>query len=402
MLYSILTFTPAIVAFFWLIVLIIESNQDLAKRYLAVFMSLSVINYSVHGFYFNHLYTWFAAFDHVWVFTSLAGFPLYYYYIRLLTKDVSVQWRWSLVLIPALALALFSFTVYALMDAQAKDAFIYGVMYERPGYATGASRLVELLRIKLVFLKVIFAVQLLLAVWFGFRLIRDYNERLKHFYSNIGGKDLSQVRWLLFSFVFAAAVSLTSNLVGKAYFVEHPEWLPIPAFAHSVFLFAIGYFGSKQNFTIRHFTADLLANERKTGIKENDSKEISPGVCPERHLRGQLMYEKLSKEMQESHLFTNPDIRITDICLLLGSNRTYISQMINDHTGTNFCDYINTHRVEYAKRLLIEAPELSLEDVAEQSGFSGKSSFYRAFTEKMNLSPGRFRRLVLSNKPITS
>ena len=45
--------------------------------------------------------------------------------------------------------------------------------------------------------------------------------------------------------------------------------------------------------------------------------------------------------------------------------------------GVSFADYINRLRIEHAERLIEEHPEMSMNEVAESSGYHSLSSFYR-------------------------
>ena len=47
--------------------------------------------------------------------------------------------------------------------------------------------------------------------------------------------------------------------------------------------------------------------------------------------------------------------------------------------GISFSEYINRMRIEYASMLIAQHPEKSLSEIAEQSGFTSSTSFYRNF-----------------------
>jgi AraC-like DNA-binding protein len=79
---------------------------------------------------------------------------------------------------------------------------------------------------------------------------------------------------------------------------------------------------------------------------------------------------------------------------LLKTNRTYVSKVVNEELNTNFCDLVNSYRVNYAEELLCspeQANSLSIAEIAEMSGFSSESSFYRVFKNKKGISPGIYK-----------
>lgn len=386
MLHNLFSIMPIFVVLFWVVVLLLDEKKNNSKRFLTFFLSISVVNYFVHWLYFNHQYQLYTFFDSVWVFTSLVGYPLYYYYIRLLTKDVRVNLKWFWLVLPALALALFSAILYLLMSPREVDIFIQGIMYHKEGYAPPYPLLVKMQMMRLMLFKVVFVVQLSLSFYFGLKLIRNYDIEIRRFYSNLGGKDLIPIKWLLIFFVFASFVSLISSILGKDYFVENSWLLAIPSITHSLYLFGIGYFGYKQNFTVEEFQRDIDEAEK---VKETTQTAAPQELNPYEQIKKRLL-----ELLENEEIFTNMDLRITDVSALLNTNRTYVSRIINDELKTNFSELINRQRVNYTKKMLVDcsADSYSLSQIAEMAGFSSNSSFYRIFKEKEGISPGDFRK----------
>jgi AraC-like DNA-binding protein len=107
----------------------------------------------------------------------------------------------------------------------------------------------------------------------------------------------------------------------------------------------------------------------------------------------------LQKLLKDKQIYTNPDLHLSDVALMLGTNRSYLSRVINDEMNTNFCELINDYRVKHAKALLENSDDdISMEDIASMSGFNGISSFYRVFKEKTGLTPGKYRQNYLNQK----
>jgi AraC-like DNA-binding protein len=227
-------------------------------------------------------------------------------------------------------------------------------------------------------------------LYFGLKLIREYNIEIRRFYSNIGGKDLNPIEWLLLFFVFACVISVVSSIIGKDYFMVHPLFLIIPSFTHSLFLFGVGYFGYKQNFTIEEFKKDIaIAKAESKLYSEKQITNVKNEI-----LNNEELQKKLFQLLEEDKIYRQPELRITDVANLLNTNRTYISKIINDELHTNFSDLINEYRIESAKNQLLDCTKnaLSLTEIAENSGFSTNSSFYRVFKNKVGVSPGDFRK----------
>ena len=384
LLHRILSLMPMFVSLFWVMLLLIDSNRNLSKNYLAFFFSLTAINYFVHAAFFNREYSLFAFMDNIWVFTSLSAYPLYYYYVRLLTRDVKIDLRWSWILLPSLTLSVFSFVVYFAMSPEELDVFIHGIMYHEQGYTKPYSQLVNLQIFRTLLFKSIFLIQVIASVYFGYRLIDQYNKEVREFYSNTGGKDLSPLKLVLLAFLLASFISLASGVLEKDFFIDKGFLIAIPSLTHSLFLFFIGYVGYHQNFTVANFFDDVNDYKKKLQI----AKEIKQST-----LENIITKKQLYDLVVENELYKNPELRITDLALMLATNRTYVSRIVNEEMKTNFCDWVNSFRIEYVKETM-EDPDfnhLSLLEIAEMSGFSSLSAFYRVFKEKEGVTPGKYR-----------
>lgn len=69
----------------------------------------------------------------------------------------------------------------------------------------------------------------------------------------------------------------------------------------------------------------------------------------------------------------------------------YVSRFFKEKFDLTICDYISHLRMSHAKGLL-ENTELSVTEVAEQSGYCSVSFFIRQFTRENGCSPGKWRR----------
>ena len=94
----------------------------------------------------------------------------------------------------------------------------------------------------------------------------------------------------------------------------------------------------------------------------------------------------------EGKPYLNPKISLQEVSAVLDINPNRLSQVVNETTGLNFKDYINSYRVEEAK-LLLSSPEfqkLTIEAIAEKAGFYSKSPFYAAFKKHTGMTPKEF------------
>ena len=88
--------------------------------------------------------------------------------------------------------------------------------------------------------------------------------------------------------------------------------------------------------------------------------------------------------------YCNPDFQLLDLRQVLPLNRTYLSQFINTEYGCTFYQWVNGLRIEEAKRLMREQPELKIQDLADRCGFSSRQVFARVFARETGFTPSEW------------
>jgi AraC-like DNA-binding protein len=90
--------------------------------------------------------------------------------------------------------------------------------------------------------------------------------------------------------------------------------------------------------------------------------------------------------------YLNEKIAMAEIAKILGVSSQKISQVINEKTNYNFNDYVNTFRIEEAKKILLSATysKMTIDAIAKKSGFHSKSAFYVAFKKHTGNTPKEF------------
>ena len=92
--------------------------------------------------------------------------------------------------------------------------------------------------------------------------------------------------------------------------------------------------------------------------------------------------------------FTLPGLTIEDLAGALCTNRTYIAGYIKSVYHVTFREWIADLRIEYAKKMMSEHPEMTIGAISEASGFLSLSYFSRIFTEKESISPAKWKRTL--------
>jgi len=80
-------------------------------------------------------------------------------------------------------------------------------------------------------------------------------------------------------------------------------------------------------------------------------------------------------------IYLNKDLRIWELAKKIGTNRSYLSQIINTDYGQNFSTFVNSYRALHAENLQKSRPDLTKADIADLSGFGSWKSWKRAREE---------------------
>ena len=99
---------------------------------------------------------------------------------------------------------------------------------------------------------------------------------------------------------------------------------------------------------------------------------------------------KLEEWMDTEKPYLNPEFRLNDLRQVLPLNRTYLSQLINTEYNCTFYQFVTNYRIEEAKRLMKEKPDLKMQDIAEQCGFSSPVVFSRIFVRETGMTPSEW------------
>ncbi|KAF7786658.1 hypothetical protein PRUB_a1289 [Pseudoalteromonas rubra] len=99
---------------------------------------------------------------------------------------------------------------------------------------------------------------------------------------------------------------------------------------------------------------------------------------------------KLDTLMNDEQLFLDSELTLGTLAKRVGLNPHNLSQLLNEHVGTGYHDYINGFRVRQAAELLTSTG-YSVEEIAFRSGFGTRAPFYAAFKKHHHLTPAKWR-----------
>jgi AraC-like DNA-binding protein len=115
----------------------------------------------------------------------------------------------------------------------------------------------------------------------------------------------------------------------------------------------------------------------KTSSLTNDQQEV--------------LLVKLKECMTREKPFLRSDFSMPDLADQLKTSVHTLSQVINDGLSKSFFEMTAEYRIEEAKKLLKEKPNIKVEEIAEEVGYNSKSSFNTAFKKLTGQTPSEWR-----------
>ena len=105
-----------------------------------------------------------------------------------------------------------------------------------------------------------------------------------------------------------------------------------------------------------------------------------------------ILFDRLLAHMRNRKPFLDPKLTLRDLSDALDSNPNYVSQTINSMAQQSFFDFINSYRIEEARKLLSDDSytQFTIEAVSKDSGFNSTSAFYAAFKKFCAMLPSEF------------
>ncbi|HMG73020.1 MAG TPA: helix-turn-helix transcriptional regulator [Pyrinomonadaceae bacterium] len=187
-------------------------------------------------------------------------------------------------------------------------------------------------------------------------------------------------------FVIATAV-LWCTVVLRYAIATMPNLL-VPLGA-SLLIYAMGYLKMRRPEPQTNGKGEL-------SVKKYEKSRLTPE-------RSDRYLDKLLNFMRKEKPFTDGDLTIQKLAERLSIPAHHLSQTINEQLGQTFSDFINSYRVEEAKKKLLDPAlkHLSVLGIAEEVGFNSKSSFNSVFKKHTNMTPSEFRNAAAPASPET-
>lgn len=325
-----------------------------------------------------------------------AVFPASYMYLRLLVGSRHSNAWYMVYFIPSVILASIVILLWVALGSESLAAFYSAT---DAIIAKGASKA----SLPAQYAQTLYAsYHICCSVWFRWLILasavvltcycmyRLYNNgfRISHIFGFFRNHDSNRSNVIV---VFVLLLTYTVVLrfwLGNGFLKSHKTIALLFFFLQGVLLYFLGWMEMffKDEFITWKKTADPVTTIVQAAGTESDVAAESTSEQESDTLYAKLL-ASFNEMMDKDKCYLNPGITVESIAQQLGTNRVYVSRVINRTYNMTFPEYVNGRRLETAKQMLLDDPDAVLEYVALKSGFSGLSQFSRKFKEMTGVSP---------------
>jgi AraC-like DNA-binding protein len=136
-------------------------------------------------------------------------------------------------------------------------------------------------------------------------------------------------------------------------------------------------------------TAPPTCSENKNVIMNAKPTENSGALDPS--IRSSLL-KVVRKHMQEHKTYLDNQLTLTRLAEIVGISTHHLSEVLNQHEGKNFYQFVNEYRINYICEQLKNDRNIKILDLALNAGFSSKSTFNAVFKQFVQLTPSQYRK----------
>jgi len=355
------------------IFLFATSNKQFKNRFfLGLFLFNSFILFVGHFLSFNEYWTAFRYLDFLFLASLLAFYPLYYLYLYSAFNISIFSSKWIYHFLPSIIILLLMFVATAFSSWESYLIHMNNNLYSSELSDQSSKNLALLYKGARYF----HLVQILFYNFLTIRFLLLTRNKMNDFYSNVDKFQLQYFYIANISFILLMSIpGFYVTLIGRTPLKDNGMILFYMCTLLTLLYLILAVIGLRQIPT-------------ELNLNNDDSNETN-----ELHLKeSKLIENNLLEYFKNEKPWLNPHLNILNVAKHIGTNRSYVSNIINDKIGCNFNQFVNNYRINEAKILLKRTPELSITEVSELSGFGSVSSFLRIFKNVENYTPTEFRK----------
>ncbi len=283
--------------------------------------------------------------------------PLFFWYINGVVRGNNIGLKEGIHLIPFLLIVGVRIGFFRLEYEEKLEAIISGTVTEHVHFIPASTIILSVLMI-------------FYGVYSFFRLVSEYktDPELRIW---LRGTSLLFILFSISCLAYFGFFTMGMMEIKHEYFINILMVLFIFGVSFFVFIYPNILNGGKIEKIIP------FVKYEKTGLSEDFSLELK---------------DRLLSVMEDEKPYLDSEVNLNKIAQLLDISRHHASQIINEHFQVHFFDFINGYRINEAKQMISSkrSVQLSVIDIAFETGFNNRISFYKAFKKVTGISPTEY------------
>ncbi|CAM4094867.1 helix-turn-helix domain-containing protein [Pseudoalteromonas byunsanensis] len=216
------------------------------------------------------------------------------------------------------------------------------------------------------------------------KLTHQYHLKLKHVFCDLTNKKLKWLRIIVAIMLINGTWALLA-ITDINFALFEAAWGQLLCL---LTIWWLGYFGLNQQpgFAPVYNEATAQSSLDSTHFARYQRSALS-------EQQSQLIAKKIQQAIENDKLYLDSQLTLYKLAKHISEPSQYVSQTLSQVMQTSFFECINNARIEAAKEML-QTGQYSILDVAMSVGFNARSSFYKAFKNRTNMTPSQFQKNI--------
>jgi AraC-like DNA-binding protein len=251
-------------------------------------------------------------------------------------------------------------------------------------YFLGADKKIQLLQSGSGFIRLIRTLEILFCIQvvvYNIAVIIKYARYRKNVkeLTNINPEYDTWIRIAILTFVLACIITIIGKTTG---YLGIPLKFKTSVISDIAFLF--------------FYSILFFVSITSPGLVSNDDKKGKYWYSNLSNYEARKLMIGLDNYVKETQIYRRPGLTLKELSSGMALNERHLSQIINDVNGQNFYDFINSYRIEHAKRLLSKNADnrRTMFDIFWESGFNSKTTFNTSFKKHTGLTPTEYQNSI--------
>jgi AraC-like DNA-binding protein len=245
--------------------------------------------------------------------------------------------------------------------------------------------------------QVILTLQSFIYIGFSMTMVRGFQRKANQTLSNFNPEMFTWLWKLLLLDLIIWLLKSTAEFSSELYFLSIAGDILIIVFIYSI---AMAQWRNPTLFKIAQLATSEPEQEtefdvvtaKNTELCEEQTKKQNGALDPE--IRKSLLTAVIEK-MKTEQPYLDSQLTLTRLAEIVGISTHHLSEVLNQHQGKNFYQFVNEYRINFVCQQLKHDQETKIIDLAMTAGFSSKSTFNAVFKQLVNMTTSQYRRALV-------